>query len=669
MIVVKHHEYSFFVFGIFKYTIFLQQIKKYYLRLLNGYLILLYYILNEGHKLLIILCVALSVLMLLSADMLSVHLRRTGWSRFISTFLFLYSQIIITEFLLGLISALYNYSLFALNLAISAIILTILYKKSSGELFKNYRAKTQRSYTLIRNNICEDPLWSVLLFLGILFVLWIVFLGIVFPALDFDGNSYHLTFIANVIQNHNFFDPPTSLTWLAGYPKGGEFIQMWSALITHNDIFTDLAQIPFMILGVYALYEVSVTLEANKKHARFSALLFLFVPVVLNQLKTTYVDVMLCSLFFASLAMLVKNKLDKLDLLLVGTLFSLTISVKSTGFLFVLVVLPLLFWRIYDNRIKKSASIIKNYINPLLVVITPAAFGLYWYVKNFVQYGSPIYPFGFKMLGRSVFPGQTFQDFAASAVDGLASLPHGCAQRIWFVWTEQKDWFGCMYNYDTNYAGLGPIWFIILIPAIILSIYFGIKKRNYILLTISLTISVLFVIYPSNYYSRYTMFVISLVVISYSIVLTCMNRIVVSIIKVFTLFLVISVIATNFVLCNYPPRLIVSQLKSLRSGFGRGSVYSIIPGRAFVFIEQTVLPNEVVAYSSKPYFIYPLWRPDFSNKVIFVPADAENEWYKGISKARVKYVFTTVYSKENQWAKRKLSSLYKDETYEVFKVY
>ncbi len=611
----------------------------------------------------ILACACLSLYMLLSIDLFSSLARKAGWPRFITTFLFFYTQIISTEFLLGLFSVLNGYSLVLLNVAVSTCLVIVLRKKFGKKIIINYLAKSRQSLASLKRLPRKDPLWSILLFLAIGFIGWIIFLGILFPATDFDGNSYHLAFVGNVIQNHSFADVPTSLPWLIGYPKGGEFIQMWSVIISHNDMLTDLTQLPFLVLGVYALYEIGLRLGADKKQARFSATLFVFLPIVLNQLKTTYVDVMLSALFFAAMAVIIQKRLRKIDWVLLGILFSLIISVKSTGFLFVLVLSPLLSWQLYKNFGKHP----KSYLQPLLLILLPTSFGLYWYVKNFILYRSPIYPFGFKLAGISIFPGKTFQEFAADAVQST-SLPNGCAQRIWFVWTEQKDWFGCFYNYDTNYAGLGPIWFIILIPAVLISIYFAIKKRNALYFAVTATIVGLFAIYPSNYYSRYTLFITAVGIFALSIVLTNLRKDVSRLVKGLALVLAVSVIATNFVLCNFPPLVVKAQFKSVVAGSERGEVYSNMPGKAFVFLEDKVQPGQVVDYDSSPYFIYPLWKPDFSNKVIYIPASNEESWYKELDNKHVVYVFTTLNSKENHWAESKLKGIYKDDTYEIFKV-
>ncbi len=611
----------------------------------------------------------LSIVVLAAADFISYRLGKSGWMRFVSTFLLFYSQIIVVQFTLGFLSLLTGFVVVLSNLILALLILAALYKRSEGKIFSDYYKSTKLSLKNIQRILIDDPLFLIALVFAFLLLGWIIFLGLIFPAIDFDGNSYHLTFIGNVIQNKNFFDTPTSLLWLNGYPKGGEFIQMWSVIITNNDSLSDLAQIPFVLLGAYALYHIAKNIGAAEKHARFAALLFLFVPVVLNQLKTTYVDVMLSALFFTGIALMLKKRLARVDFILIGIVFSLLISIKSTGFLFVAVLSPMLLWKLYNQRTSKQGDLVKRYVWPLSIVAAPTFFGLYWYIKNFIKYDTPIYPFGFKLLGKSIFPGKTFQEFAADAVSQETILPTGDLQRIWFVWTEQKDWYGCFYNYDTNYAGLGPVWFVLLLPATFLAIYLAVKKRNYLFLGISAIFAGLFLIYPANYYSRYTMFIVGIGTISLSYVLTHTRKNFTVVVKFLSLLLVLYVIGTNFVFCNYPPQAIKSQLQNVSEDGGRGEVYNTTIGPAYVFLEKRVQKDEVIAYDSKPFFIYPLWRSDFSNKVIYISANDEAEWFHGLKDNNVRYILTNKNSKENDWAKPELDIIYKDSLYEIFQVY
>ena len=613
---------------------------------------------------LVLFSLLFSVLVFWAIDLWSFSLRRGGWLRFVGSFLLFYSQVIVTEFVLGLFSALTSLNLILLNVVVTGGLLAYLFRKFGRKLLSEYFAGLKRAGSETWRNLKADPLGLILLVLAAGLVLWIVFLGVIYPVSDFDGNSYHMTFIGNVMQYHNFWDEPTSIPWLTGYPKGGEFMEMWSVLTARSDLLTDLSQVPFAALGVYALYTIALAVGAAKKQARFAALLFLFVPLVINQLRTSYVDVMLNTLFFAGLALLLCKPFKRMEWLLLGIIFSLMLSIKSTGVLFIAVLVPLMAWRLYGDW-KAHDRRWRVVINPLLLVAIPCVFGLYWYLKDWALYGSPIYPFGFKLLGHSIFPGKTFQEFAANAVNGSTSLPPGNLARIWYVWTEQKDWFGCLYNYDTNYAGFGPIWFVIMLPAIVTALYLAIRKRKWLFVAVVGLIGLLFWLYPSDYYTRYTVFVTSAGILALAFALTHIGRVVGNGVKVLTIGLATFVGFTNYTLCTVSPSDIGPELKHVEHGSDRGLVW---PGKAFMFVQNHMKPGQTVTYDSKPWFIYPLWNANFSNRVIFVPATNKADWLKKVHQENVSYVFTQEPDNEESWAKSSFKMIYKDGDNEVFQV-
>lgn len=614
--------------------------------------------------------VVVTSLIFFSVDLLSVSLKRKGWSRFVSTFFLGYAQIIFTEFALGLFYLLNPILLVLLNIIISSAVIFFVQKRFGNSQIAKYFTSLQSLKSKSISLVKYDKLWAILLAIAGILLLWIVFLGSIFPATDFDGNSYHLTFIGNVIQTQGIYDFPTSLGWLTGYPKGGEFIEMWSMFIPRNDVFVELTQIPFLILGIYALYTISIRLGVNEEGARFSSLLFLFTPIVLNQLKTTYVDVILCSLFFAAIAFTIQKKLSKLDLLIVGIIYSLLISVKFTGFLFVAATVPLLVWNIYKNLSNAKRKKVISYLSPLTIVFLPTLFGFYWYIKNYILYGSPLYPFGFKLGGVSIFPGKTFQEFADGAIGTLADLPHGTLDRIWFTWTEQKDWFGCFYNYDTNFTGFGPLWFVLLIPAIITASYIAWKKKNYLYGVVATLILIVFAAYPNNYYTRYTLFITAIGIISFGIVLSNIKLKIVFAVKLVAIALSLVVIYGNFTLCNFGTGTIKSQVLAGIENRNPGSAFANAFGPAHVYIRNIVQPGDVIAYGSSPYFIYPLWRSDFSNKVIYLPENNEDGWMNSANRQKVKYAFVAIGSRQQKWlsVNQSAKSVYKDEQYEIFKL-
>ncbi len=619
-----------------------------------------------------LLWVVLSFSIILSFDILSFSLARKGWRRFISTFVLFYAQVISTEFILGMLSLLTRLNLVLLNVLIATVIFLLVRQKYGSNVYSRYIRDFIRIGKGWIRGIKEDGWFLALLILALGIGAWVMFLGLLFPVIDVDGNAYHMTFIINAIQTHSIASLPTSIPWLAGYPKGGELIQMWNVIVPYNEALADLAQLPFLVLGVVSLYELALRVGVNKRDAKFGSLLLVFLPIVINQAKTTYVDIIFCSLFLAALAMSVRKKPSNLDLVLIGIIFSLLISVKSTGLLLVAATLPFLLLNIVTFKKRKLVLSYKKYGTRLLLVGLPMIFGFYWYVKNFVTYKTPLYPFGLQALGFQIFPGQSFNEFIAHAFSNFSVMPEGSLQRLWFVWTEQKDWFGCLYNYDSTFSGLGPIWFVLLLPSILVGIIIAVKKRNYLFLALSTVLLVVFMAYPANYYTRYIIFIVAVGILAFGLVCSYLGDGARTVARLVAVLLVINVIATTFTLCNFTPKVIRDQLNSDRAHNPRGSVaYQNSIGTAYLFIQNRVQPGEKVAYDSSPYYVYPLWRSDYSNKVLYIQAKDSTEWYSKVKTQGVRYIFTSNSSKEHKWIQRDnaYKSIYKDVMYEVYEVY
>lgn len=615
---------------------------------------------------LLVLACLLSLGMFATLDIFSYSLGRTGWRRFLSTILLFYAQIVSTEFVLGLTSLLYNYSLALLNIALSAGLLVILHKKHGRKLFKRYKEGLRTWPATMKAAAKQDRLLLTLYSLAAIFLAWVLFLGVIFPPVDWDGNAYHLSYAADLVQNHNLYDVPTSMIWIPAYPKGGEFIQAWTLLLSHNDTLVDLTQLPFLVLGIVSLYAVARNVGISKRSARYVALLFSFTPSALNQLTTGYVDVMMATTFFAGLALVLQRNYRKLDFLLIGIIFSLLISIKSSGiYMVAILLLPVLF-----NLYGQHRLALKRYALPALLTASPSVFGLYWYIKNWILYGSPIYPFGFQIAGRTLFHGLNYAQWS-SAVGG--SMPHDKFIRLWYTWSEHSpDPSYFLYNYDSSYFGLGVIWFIVLVPAMLLSIYLAIAKRRYYLLgAMALLLGLLFV-YPIDFSPRYTMFIISAGVIGLGLLFDNLHLVTVRITKTVIIALTIVTLGINFMLWSYSPHTVYDQAVSLRNHQGEhgpSTIFAVDFGQAYVLMHNTIKPGQTIVYTAGNW-IYPLWNDTFSNKVMYVDANSEAAWYKQVMAKKPTYVFSTTENKrENHWAADKFSNvIYKDAGYEIYKV-
>lgn len=616
--------------------------------------------------------VVLTIIIVFGLDYYVYGLGRRSWDRFVSVFLLTIAQITATEMLLGSIGNLNSLSLVITNVCISTYLIWRTRKKPKSNSVYSHLLRSKYTVNNLWEIIRYDRYLIVLMVLATILLSWVVFLGLIFPVADWDGLAYHMTYVANVIQSSSIHDLPTDIAWLTGYPKGAEMLQLWTVILAGNEIFADLMQVPFVIAGIYALYTISINLGIKSEVAKFNALLFLFTPFIVNQMITTYVDTMLISAFFIAIAIITKKSFNRHDYLLIGIVFGLLLSIKSSGALLVAVLAPYVIWSMYKGSSKPG---FKNFnFQNIVSLIVPMTIGAYWYIKNWVLYGSPLYPFGISVGGYQIFNGESYNSYLTPYVNSLPNLPTNYGARIWQSWTEQYNWFGCLYNYDSMQAGLGPIWFILLLPASFVGLLIVIKKRKYNILYFYIAILTAFLLYPFNFNPRYSGFIILLGIIGLGLVMQMANTKIKSLIKMLAIVLSIIVMFSTYSVCLRTPETIGDQIKYIQGGGQGETLYSRIPGRAFEVLKQEQKPGDKVTYGSPIMFPYGLWKEDFSNQVLYKKYD--DSWAEWVMSNNVDYVFNRIVDNPNHLSSKIRQAsieegyelIYRDDQYEIFKV-
>lgn len=618
---------------------------------------------------LLVLALLLSLFMIICLDIFLFSIKKGGVARVISVILLFYLQIVLTELLLGAAFLLNDTVLSALNLTISTLLLWVIYNKSGRDIFYNYLANVRQSTRKLRTAYHNKGFLVLLTSLFSIFMLWTVFVGVIFPPLDWDGNDYHLQYTGELIQNHHIWDTAAQRPWITGYPKGGEMIQAWLPLISHNDMLIELSQVPFVILGILSLYVISRRIGVSQPNAIFTSTLFAFTPIVMHQITTGYIDVMLPSLFYAGIALATQKRITKLDYLLIGFSISLLISIKQTAVYLALGILVFLATNLYTIYGKHY----KQYLTPLVLMSLSLPIGAYWYIKNWIIYGSPIYPFGLRVGGIPVFAGMDLSKWTQHKLSGLPGNIPGQWLYTWSEYGPRNGAYPFAYNYDGSYYGLGPLWFIILVPSIILAIYLATKHRNTLFLKLVAIFFGVLILIPSSYSPRYTIFIVGIGVLALGLTLTHLHRYTSIIIKSMITALSIITIAANFQLISASPKFVMNQLRSISSGSGLrgpGTAFDINIGHAYTVVRSSAKSGDTVAYTDANW-TYPLWNNHFSNKVIYVEGADEAAWLSRLKDDSVDFVFTTKGSsvKQSLWASDNLKDIiYEDNKNVVYKV-
>lgn len=307
--------------------------------------------------------------------------------------LLFFSQIIVTELILGIAKTLYLHDVIFLNLAVLLSVWTIVSQRKSSFSFKNTKAAI---IELIKNKI-------VLFALTVIFVFGFVkvFINLVNPPFGWDSLNYHFTFAVEWLRHANldtpitvFDDPSPSF-----YPINGSLLFLWLALPLRNVFLADLGQLPFFILALLAAYGIARKIGLKNEISFYALTLFTLIPNFFKQLQITYVDVMVAALFLICVNFLfsLNQEFSRRNVFIFSLGLGLLLGTKTTALPYsILLIIP--FFYICCSNLSRFYLI-------LSVIPVILALGGFSYIRNFFHTGNPLYPLDFKLLGRAIFSG------------------------------------------------------------------------------------------------------------------------------------------------------------------------------------------------------------------------------------------------------------------------
>jgi len=370
-------------------------------------------------------------------------------------------------------------------------------------------------------------------FLGFLGIAGLVYLllwaaAYIMPDLSWDGNAYHIPAISmwDASGYIHWINTSYEASIINGYPKGAELVSYILVKSFGNSVI-NAVNLVFLPIGILGIAYLARSLGAGRLLSLCAGAAFLLVPVNINQSVTTYIDTAYAACATGCVALLVhlaKTSTPKWkEIFLFGAAMGLTLSTKSTGVAssaLAMFALAIIWIRdivpVIRSEPKQVVKIISQRIALLLSIILIAlAGGGYWYIRNFVFAGSPLYPVGLTILGHTIFPGVSIAETTSES----AILPTQIKQllpilRDFYTWAQGfTAWPGSIKGYDPRLGGLGFLWLFGCIPSIGISIYSfpKLKKAQKRSLLILLgVVGLAFLTTPMNWLARYTIWIYAL---------------------------------------------------------------------------------------------------------------------------------------------------------------
>lgn len=353
------------------------------------------------------------------------------------------------------------------------------------------------------------------------------------PDLSWDGNSYHIPAIHQwALRGYVHWitpDPPASWHWgntidslFNGYPKGLEVIAFVLTRATGSSHLVNAVNLLFIPAGALGVASIARRLGASGPSSAIAGSLFTFVPVVVTQANTTYVDAALGASVAVVAAAALEATADVLDgrspmrtVPALGAGIGLALSIKASGL--ALGFLPLILLAVVMLAHDRKAWRQHARFMVAALAVTAVVAG-YFYVRNVWHKGNPIYPVQVTLLGREILPGVPLREQITEGGVTPAFM-QGWAdwRKVAVTWSQgyTRDlWPDSIRYFDAREGGLGFLWLLGGLPAALaLAVgHAGRLKRGgsedrraaVVFFVLFFHIAIGFVLAPLHWWARYT---------------------------------------------------------------------------------------------------------------------------------------------------------------------
>ena len=540
--------------------------------------------------------------------------------RLLGTFILGVSQIIITGIILGFTLQLVSLNLLLFNIVISTCVLMFA-GISYQEIHKQFK-EVKSSVANLFNLVFRHKIISIIFILSVFQVAWWAFQTYLFPPYAWDALIYHLPKVAHILQSNGIEVFQASSIYINTYPFNTELLFLWNTIYLGNDLLVNGTQIAFALSAVLAIYGISRKVGVKPQNALY-AMTFLFIPIVIQQATTCYIDIVISSLLIiAANFVLLKDK-PKINLVIMGLAVGIMIGATYLFMLPGLIITLILFLSILlgqknEKQMKTNRFPLfrKRFLKDFCLYSTPVLLiGGVWYIRNYILFSNPVAPIEVTLFGQTLFNGPMMPTDIAHNTPVLTHPPS-----IINAWLERgaPGWSHPVYTYDTGRGGFGLMFPILLLPSILFCLFIAYRKGLRRYLVISLLFILSFLVVPMNWWSRYTIFFCGFGVLSFTVLMEHLLRP-----KTIAL-IALPIIVLTFILGNahpyFKPESVLDFAHRPLDARQSSDFPALFEDQQELFRKILEKPGRTILYTGIPHqFSYPLWGSNFTNTVTYIP--------------------------------------------------
>jgi len=537
------------------------------------------------------------------------------------------AQIIVVIMILGrLFETLRVPQLFWVNAGLCIVFLLVAKwrPRDARRLFSDIGQWMRTGYITVKG----DAVLTVLIIIVVLVFLWLLFLAILLPPYSWDGLAYHLTMMGLWLQDGRIDEHMDSKHYiLQTWPINAELLFFWNTVFFRNDTIVNCTQLFFVPLGMMSIYLMARRTGRRRRTSMLAGILFLTFPIVIQQATCCMIDIIFSVLFLASLAFLIKPRIEFSDVVYAALGLGLFFGSKGSSAYFILAAVGSAF--IYHlPHIVKRVKIVRFAGWLLAGLFFFLLAGSWQYAKNWAVFGNPVHPYNVEVFGKTIFKG-TMDIKLHQGGDLLKGWKDKMEHRstlgqVYFSWTEPGE----MYMYDSRVGGWGAAFFILLLPCLGAALLISLVRRDGRTFFTLLIILLSFWATPvGKFWVRYSIFLVSAFVISLAYLLDLLRTSRASHLLKGSLLLL--VIPTLFLGARGNDYILPSSvLKSYLSlPFEKWHSSHFVSGgwerSVFNKINDVTQPGTIIAHDRHYTYLfkYPLWNRDFSNKVYYIKGE------------------------------------------------
>ncbi|MFA6518498.1 MAG: hypothetical protein WCV93_02475 [Candidatus Shapirobacteria bacterium] len=216
------------------------------------------------------------------------------------------------------------------------------------------------------------------------------------PPHAWDELAYHLPEVSRIVDDSKLKLPLVGGLFYGNLPASMEVLYAFGLALQGTSLMHALHYTVFVSLVVFVV--AFVKRRYGLRSGLFSGISLFFLVELIDNAVSGYIDAAAVSTEVIGLFMMlwwVEKKENKF-LILTGGLWGLSLSIKYSA----IYTIPIYVLILGTYYLLKNKECLRQIIQKAILAIMAAlAMGGFWYVKNFVQLGNPIYPYFFGHKG------------------------------------------------------------------------------------------------------------------------------------------------------------------------------------------------------------------------------------------------------------------------------